>query len=59
MIWNSDKRDYDVAVAEGINTEPLWPEDLEIGKLLKLAFTDRIISTAEHPYVMQLRGLAE
>ena len=33
MIWNSDTRDYDVAIAEGINTEPLWPDDLAIGKL--------------------------
>ena len=59
MIWNSDRRDYDVAVAEGINTEPLWPDDLNIGKLLKLGFADQIINTPEHPYVMQLRGLAE
>ena len=32
MIWNSDRRDYDVAIAEGINTEPVWPDDLDIGK---------------------------
>ena len=41
MIWNSDTRDYDVAIAEGINTEPLWPEDLDIRKLLKLGFADK------------------
>lgn len=58
MTWNSDRRDYDVAVAEGINTEPLWPDDLNLGALLKLGFADKIISTPEHPYVMQLRGLA-
>ena len=40
MIWNSDKRDYDVAVAEGINTEPVWPDDLDIRNLLKLGFAD-------------------
>jgi len=27
--------------------------------LLKLGFADKIINTPEHPYVMQLRGLAE
>jgi hypothetical protein len=59
LIWNSDRRDYDVAIAEGINTEPLWPDDLDIRKLLKLGFADKIINTPEHSYVMQLRGLAE
>ena len=59
MVWNADRRDYDVAVAEGINTEPLWPADLNISNLLKLGFADKIIVTPEHPYVMQLRGLAE
>ena len=33
MIWNADKRDYDVAIAEGINTEPLWPDDLDIWEI--------------------------
>lgn len=59
MIWNPDRRDYDVAIAEGINSEPLWPGDLNIGRLLKLGFADKIIATPEHPYVLQLRGLAE
>jgi hypothetical protein len=59
LIWNSERRDYDVAVAEGINTEPAWPDDLDIRKLLKLGFADKIISSPEHPYVMQLRGLAQ
>jgi hypothetical protein len=59
LCWNSDRRDYDVAVAEGINTEPMWPEDLDFQKLLKLGFADKIISSPEHPYVLQLRGLAE
>ena len=27
--------------------------------LLKLGFADKIIATPEHPYVMQLRGLAD
>jgi len=59
LCWNADRRDYDVAVAEGINTEPAWPDDLDIRKLLKLGFADKIIDSPEHPYVMQLRGLAE
>ena len=60
MIWNPDKRDYDVATAEGINTEPLVARMISIsGNLLKLGFADKIINTPEHPYVLQLRGLAE
>jgi hypothetical protein len=59
LCWDSERRDYDVAVAEGIKTEPMWPDDLDISKLLKLGFADKIISSPEHSYVLQLRGLAE
>jgi len=59
LCWNAERRDYDVAVAEGINSKPMWPDNLDIKKLLKLGFVDRIISSPEHPYVLQLRGLAE
>jgi hypothetical protein len=59
LIWNNDRRDYDVVVAEGINTEPNWPLDLSLGDLLRLGFADKIIDSPEHPYVMRLRGLAD
>jgi hypothetical protein len=59
LVWNNDTRDYDVATAEGINTEPNWPTDKTLRDLLRLGFADRIIDTPEHPYVMQLRGLTE
>jgi hypothetical protein len=59
LCWNSDLRDYDVVVAEGINTEPAWPADKTFRDLLRLGFADKIISTPEHPYVMRLRGLAD
>jgi hypothetical protein len=59
LIWNPDTRDYDVAVAEGINIGPTWPVDLNLAQLLKLAFADKIIDSPEHPYVLRLRGLAE
>ena len=52
-------RDYDVAVAEGINTEPVWPTDKTLRDLLRLGFADKIIASPEHPYVKQLRGLAD
>jgi hypothetical protein len=59
LIWNSDRRDYDLAAAEGIVAEPAWPPDLDMTNLLKLGFNDRIIASPEHPYVRQLRGLAD
>jgi hypothetical protein len=59
LCWNNDLRDYDVTVAEGINTEPVWPTDKTLRDLLRLGFTDKTITSAEHPYVKQLRGLAD
>jgi hypothetical protein len=59
LCWNADRRDYDVAVAEGIKIKPMWPEDLDFQKLLKLGFADKIINSPEHPYVKVLRGLCD
>jgi hypothetical protein len=58
LLWSSERRDYDVATAEGIFVEPAWPADLNMTQLLKLAFADRIIASPDHPYVLQLRGVA-
>jgi hypothetical protein len=35
----------------------MWPEK-SLSELLKLAFRDRIIDSAEHPVVKRLRGLS-
>ena len=59
LCWNSDHRDYDVVVAEGINTEPNWPTDRSFNDLLKLGFADKIITTPDHPYTLRLRGVAD
>jgi hypothetical protein len=59
LCWNNDLRDYDVAVAEGINTEPIWPTDKTFRDLLRLGFADKIIASPEHPYVKQLRGITD
>jgi hypothetical protein len=58
ICWNDGTRDYDVAIAEGINVEPQWPTDKTFRDLLRLGFADKIIASPEHPYVKQLRGLA-
>jgi hypothetical protein len=59
LVWNADRRDADVAVAENISMEPTWPADLDLAQLLKLGFADKIIDSPEHPYVISLRGIAE
>jgi hypothetical protein len=59
LCWNNDTRDYDVAVAEGIKTEPVWPTDKTFRDLLRLGFANKIIANPEHSYVKQLRGLAD
>jgi hypothetical protein len=59
LCWNNDLRDYDVAVAENITTEPVWPTDKMLSDLLRLGFADKVIGSSEHPYVKQLRGLTD
>jgi hypothetical protein len=59
LVWNADIRDYDLATAEGINTEPVWPADKTFTDLLRLGFADKIINSPDHPYVLRLRGLTE
>jgi hypothetical protein len=58
LVWSHDRRDADIGVAENITVAPAWPEQ-DFAALLKLAFADKIVATPEHPYVLQLRGLAE
>jgi hypothetical protein len=59
LCWNADLRDYDLVVSDGINTEPVWPEDKSLSDLLKLGFSDKIIATPEFEYVKRLRGIAD
>jgi hypothetical protein len=42
--------------AEGEHSEPVWP-DRPFNELLKLGFGDRIIDSADHPVLKELRGL--
>jgi hypothetical protein len=48
---------YELAVAEGISSEPQWP-DLSFQELLRIAFRDRLVTDLNHPVVKRLRGLA-
>jgi hypothetical protein len=46
---------YDVFEATGALPEPEWP-DLSFPELLRIAFRDRLIRTADHPVLRRLRG---
>lgn len=45
-------------VAAGNLPEPVWPADLVMADLMKLAFRDRFIGDADHPTLRRLRGEA-
>jgi hypothetical protein len=56
MAWSEQKKDYQIEVAESVDHEPEWPNKT-FNELLRLGFDEgRIIDTAEHAYVLQLRG---
>jgi hypothetical protein len=63
LVWNNELRDYDVIVAEGINTKPAWPTDKPpeewFRSLLRLGFEGKIITGPDHPYVQRLRGITD
>jgi hypothetical protein len=48
---------YDVFEATGELPEPTWP-DLPFSEILKIAFRDHIVDSADHPLVKRLRGAA-
>jgi hypothetical protein len=59
LAWNEETQDYDLNIAEGIETPPQWPADLRLSNSLKLGFRDKTIVDEEHPHMRQLRGLTD
>jgi hypothetical protein len=59
LCWNEALQDYDLAIAENINSAPIWAEDLSFSNSLKLGFRDKTIVDEDHPYMRQLRGLTD
>jgi hypothetical protein len=47
---------YEMFEAAGTIPEPEWPEET-FGGLLKIAFSDRLIDSLDHPVIRRLRGL--
>jgi hypothetical protein len=58
IAWDEVRTDFVIEVAEGIDLDPAWPNK-SFEELLKLAFDGKIIDHEDHPYVRQLRGLAD
>jgi len=46
---------YDIEEPHAALPEPEWPE-LTLARAIELAFRDRLIDTADHPVLRQLRG---
>jgi hypothetical protein len=48
---------YEITVAEGIITDPVWPE-ASFQDLIRIGFRDRLINDPTHAAVRRLRGLS-
>ncbi len=46
---------YEIFRPLGEMSEPVWP-DVPFGKLLQIAFRDRLINSMDHPFIRRLRG---
>jgi hypothetical protein len=55
VVSNMGLRAYEVFEAIGALPEPEWP-DASFAELLRVAFQDRFIRTADHPVLRRLRG---
>ena len=47
---------YEIFEAHGDLPEPVWP-DYSFQEILKIAFRDRLVDSADHPLVQRLRGI--
>ncbi|MCG3773785.1 MAG: hypothetical protein JW395_0599 [Nitrospira sp.] len=57
MVANMGAGNYDLFTATAGWTDPKWP-DVDFPAILKIAFRDRLIDSAEHPVLRDLRGLS-
>jgi hypothetical protein len=55
VVSNMNLGAYDVHKAKADWPEPKWPE-LSFSDILRIAFTDRIIDSLDHPALKKLRG---
>jgi hypothetical protein len=48
---------YRIHQAEGVLPDPVWPQKT-LAELLKIAFGDHVITSADHPVIRKLRGIS-
>lgn len=58
IVWDADRRCYDVRVSEIDLGEPEWPEDLDFNGILNIACRNRMISAPDHVVLQKLEGRA-
>jgi hypothetical protein len=56
LVANRELGAYDVIVAEGIPTEPAWP-DKSLEELVSKAFRERYVDSEDHPLLRELLGI--
>jgi hypothetical protein len=56
MIGNRDLGGYELFRARGDLGDPQWPADKTFKDLLRLAFQDFVITSADHPVIKELNG---
>lgn len=57
MVANMGAGNYDLFTSTAGWPEPKWP-DVEFPAVLKIAFRDRLIDSADHPVLRELRGMS-
>ena len=57
LVANRDMGCYDVIAAEGMISEPTWP-DKSMHELVNKAFAQRYVDNEDHPLVKELLGLS-
>jgi hypothetical protein len=57
MVANRELGAYDVIVAKGNLTDPIWP-DKTMTELVSKAFRDRYVDSEDHPLLRELSGIA-
>ncbi len=56
LVANMGIQAYDLHEAQGDLPEPKWPTDLNLKKILEIAFNGRVIDSLDHPVLRRLRG---
>ena len=56
LVWDQSKRAYIRKIAKSLSETPQWPKDMSMRDLLKLAFSDELVTSMDHPAIRTLMG---